>query len=237
MSLQTLLQRLSREKAEGRSQQAAAQEKLRQTEHDVLLQRAALDSTHAATIATLQQRLEQQQRKQQLVAELNQHTQASLILVAETWAVQKLRALEGPFGGGDSRSPPAAAAAAAAGRGWGVAETHPRRDLKGVPSGGGGGFFMSSLPELEGSALPSSWRTFKNPSAADIPLGRGGAAAGALGIADLPLVRSTDAGDTRDLRRHLEGLSIDSVKSDAALVRQCAAAARVAAGAAAAAAA
>ncbi|KAL8425683.1 hypothetical protein ACSSS7_008343 [Eimeria intestinalis] len=102
----TLLQRLSREKAEGRSQQAVAQEKLRQTEHDVLLQRAALDSTHAATIATLQQRLEQQQRKQQLVTELNHHTQ-------ETWAAQKLRALEGPFGGG---GPPAAAPAAAAGR-------------------------------------------------------------------------------------------------------------------------
>ncbi|KAL8439464.1 hypothetical protein Efla_004663 [Eimeria flavescens] len=213
--LKTLLQRLNREKADGRSQQAVGQEKLRQTEHDVLLQRAALDSTHAATIATLQQRVEQQQQKQQLIAELNQHTQ-------DAWALQKLRALEGgPFSGGGPRgSSSAAAAAAASGRVWGAAEQAPRRDLKGVPSGGGGGFFLSSLAD-EGSSLPTSWRTFKTPSAAELPRGRGLAGAASLGIADLPAAGGgpTGGGDTRDLRRHLEGLSVDSVKSDAAFVR------------------
>lgn len=46
-----------------------------QTDHDVLLQRAALDSAHAATIQTLQHRVQLQQQKQKLVTELNQHTQ------------------------------------------------------------------------------------------------------------------------------------------------------------------
>ncbi|OEH77799.1 hypothetical protein cyc_06093 [Cyclospora cayetanensis] len=67
---------------------------------------------------------------------------------------------------------------------------------------------------------PSSWRTFKPPIASEHSLSRSGAAgtaATALGITDYPVVASTTE-DSKDLRRHLEGLSVDSVKSDTAFV-------------------
>ncbi|CDJ45313.1 hypothetical protein, conserved [Eimeria tenella] len=229
--MKLLLQRLRREKTDGQSQHAVLQEKLRQTEHDVVLQRAALDSAHTEAISTLQQRVQQQQQKQKLISELNQHTQ-------ETWAAQRMRALEGPHGSGGPRglTSAAAAAAAAAAGGWTAAEAPQRRDLKGVPSGGGGGFFLSSPRSVHAHAMdtappPANWRTFKAPTAADLVMPRGGTAAAAatLGITDFAAGAAAAADDSRDLRRHLEGLSIDSVKSDTAFVCFAAAAAAAAA--------
>ena len=82
-------------------------------------------------------------------------------------------------------------------------------------------FMLLLLLLQDGGPPPPSWRVFNAPIGSELAPSRGTAAAAATAFAiqDFAAPPVDAADSTRDIRRHLEGLSIDSVKSDTAFVR------------------
>nr|CEL76393.1 TPA: EF hand domain-containing protein, putative [Toxoplasma gondii VEG] len=140
--LKALLSRMRREKSEAQSRNAVLHERLRQADQDKSVQFASLDAARLQAAAVRDERMQILQQKQQIVSDLNQLAQQTVLELQRPSARTAL-----------------AGSAPVEGRAAPV-----RRDAKGVPAGAGpanANLVLSSSRAIESSS-PSHWTLFSS---------------------------------------------------------------------------
>ncbi|PHJ20655.1 ef hand domain-containing, partial [Cystoisospora suis] len=135
---------MRREKSDAQSKNALLQERLRQADQDKAIQFASIDGLRSQTWSVRDERLRLMEKKQNLLANLNQTAQQTVLRLQNSFPSTPPLALASPTLGGISSSSSSAG-------GGGVTAVMVRRDSKGVRAGGGG-LDGSNLKILTGRA-------------------------------------------------------------------------------------